>query len=148
MGNSGILHEFQFHFMRTKQTLELIPIPFPANQTAYGIGFLFVTDSFSISNILRTKRHLVFETVVTPEIKNHRCTELELGSHRSEFKASVSVQSCTCCIRLQCRINALVVRNDGTVEAKQPPSNTNVNGRVSSSKPYAHFVVNSSYYHN
>ncbi|KAL4560769.1 hypothetical protein LXL04_032923 [Taraxacum kok-saghyz] len=49
-GISGIFHEFQFHFLRTKQTLELIPIPFTANQTAYGIGFLFLTDSFSNSN--------------------------------------------------------------------------------------------------
>ncbi|KAL4582248.1 hypothetical protein LXL04_006792 [Taraxacum kok-saghyz] len=57
-GNSGMLHKFQFHFLRTKQTLELIPIPFSANQTTYGIGILFLTDSFSISNILRTKQHL------------------------------------------------------------------------------------------
>ncbi|KAL4575923.1 hypothetical protein LXL04_012010 [Taraxacum kok-saghyz] len=76
-GNFGILHEFQFHFLRTKQTMELIPIPFRANQTAYGIGFLFLTNSFSnsnsfsISNILRTKQPLRdirgFQQSFTPE---------------------------------------------------------------------------------
>ncbi|KAL4583113.1 hypothetical protein LXL04_007677 [Taraxacum kok-saghyz] len=64
-GNSGILHEFQFHFLGTKQIMELIPNPFLANQTAYGIGFLFLTDSFSnsnsfsINNILPTKQPLI-----------------------------------------------------------------------------------------
>ncbi|KAL4588651.1 hypothetical protein LXL04_001543 [Taraxacum kok-saghyz] len=75
--NSGILHEFKFHFLRTKQTLELIPIPFHANQTAYGIGFLFLIDSFSnsfsfsISNILRTKRRLII---------NHSINEYNISS--------------------------------------------------------------------
>ncbi|KAL4592920.1 hypothetical protein LXL04_005927 [Taraxacum kok-saghyz] len=73
--------------------MELIPIPFTANQTAYGIGFLFLTDSFSnsnsfsISNNLPTKQPLRF-------ICNVHKTALAVGlTAKNGYKTAINCQN-------------------------------------------------------